>query len=467
MGRPAVARQNTNFYHIIGDSSDWANYFTPKEYQEMTDVAERLRAPMDHTIAFEERSGKLYCDSSVEGDDLLTISKNAEFAARQMTKTDPAWSVEALRRSIETQEIIQAIDLPFGAQMVVFSPTPDAVLAGAINIGGYNLDKKTTMVRVWTHDETGISCRYISLDGGNREALTASARAIGWEIPVEYGSEEILSTFCTFSSNQLDLAGCLIDGYDAEMKRQTGRNHSYGRLGLNHKKALEIAYENPAILHEHMAEIKALKWQYSGAELDKKLEDARYNYAAALDQITRGEVVTSNTAAGGVARASGVNFAGYCAPNSTQEAYGRMFSNGTIVRCVNCPHCKQTVDAEIKGRKYICPRAACPSNRHVQEKAKQTADSESEEAIAESTEVEQQKQDRQKFGAEILSLIKKFIWGPGAFDGVEQAIDYHGRVIATGQDAKELYNIKHNLVNSRDNIVSIGDVNLSEMKRAT
>jgi hypothetical protein len=455
---PAIKERSSadtsDFYGIIGDSRDWANYFTAEDYEEMTDVAERLRAPMDHTITFQNVGGGLYCGSSVRGDDLLIISKNAELVAQEMAQRDPAWAVEALRRSIETQEVMAAADLPQGSQMLVFSPIPDSVKSGAVNIGGYNLEKQTAMVRVWTHNDEGLSCRYISLDGGNRTALTAAARAVEREIPSQYSPEEILATFYTFLGGEIDVAERVIDGYDAEMKRISGRDHSYGRPGLNHQKALDIAAENPARLAEHMAEIRALKWQYSGAELDKKLEEARYNYAAALDQTTRGEAVASNAVAGSMARATGTNFAGYCAsssnanaPNSTQAAYESMFGRRKVTG--KCPCCGELTTYDPCNPKCtICDsdsktnRAAeyFAKKRAIKDKAEQTK-SEHHEAVK----TPEKRQLDQKYGAKILGRIKKFYWGESAFANIERAVGYYGETIATGQDARKLYDMKYNL----------------------
>ena len=144
--------------------------FTAAEYEEMTDVAERLRAPMDHPIQFQNIDGKLYTDSSVDGKDLLTISREAEFAALEMARRNPQWTVEAYRRHIESEEIVAASALPDGAQMIVYSPTPDVVLSGGVTIGGYNTEKATIMVRAWENRDGYIDCRYISLDGGNKAA---------------------------------------------------------------------------------------------------------------------------------------------------------------------------------------------------------------------------------------------------------------------------------------------------------
>lgn len=458
-------------YKIIGDPNSWRSHFTPEEYEEMTDVAERLRAPMDHKIQFQIVDGKLYSGTSVSGDDLLTFSKRAEaVAASKVSAGEIAWITELARRKIETEEIIEVAKLPIGATMLVFSPTPDDILSGAVNIGGYNLTKKTIMVRVFTRTVDGVDTRYISLDGGNRTALTAAAWAIGQEIPARYGSEDILATRFIFH-DQNDIAERAIDGYDESMKTQTGSDHSYGRPGLSHKKALDIAIENPARLHDHMSTIRALKWQYSGEELDKKLEEARYNYAAALDRTERGEVVVSNEEAGYDARDSGEDFSGICAgggdygsssdsssngSGSTGDAYGNMYGSGQKVD-MTCPFCKERTNSDPC--KPVCQKChSTPGNdksaEYFAKKKAATEKNERETDEHESTrrnrnngnsKVKLVKNKKQEAAIEILRTIKKFHWGSGIFDSVEEAVNYHGEVVAVGKEARKLYEMKYDL----------------------
>lgn len=421
--------------------------FTAAEYEEMTDVAERLRAPMDHAIRFKNIDGKLYTESSVDGKDLLTISREAEFAALEMAKQNPQWTVEAYRRHIESEEIVAASALPDGAQMIVYSPTPDVVLSGAVNIGGYNTEKATVMVRAWQNRDGHLDCRYISLDGGNKAALRISAQSINREIPEDYDSELILATFYTFPEEDETLVEKLVDGYDEEMRRQTGVDHSYGRMGLNHKKALDIALENPDRLYDHMAEIARLKWSYEGEDLREKLEEARYNYAAALDKTSRGEAVSSNSIAGGEARAVGADFSGYCATTpgensaqSNEDAYNSMFGKKVTGKC---PCCGETTTYDPCDPECGVCHSTPGNDRSAEYIAKKKAELEKMSAEEykkgrESTTGHEKKSDA---GKKVMSLIKKFIWGDGAFSPIEKAVGYHGEIIAEGKAAQDLYNL--------------------------
>jgi hypothetical protein len=197
-----------------------------------------------------------------------------------------------------------------------------------------------------------------------------------------------------------------------------------------------------------MATIRGLKWQYSGTELDEKLEEARYNYAAALDLTTRGETVSSNSVAGGMARVAGANFAGYCAsgpssdaPNSTADAYESMFGHRKVTG--KCPCCNELTTYDPCDPKCTVCGSDSKTNRAAEYFAKRRAD---KKKITEQKTHKQAKSEKHlRIGAEALDNIKGFIWGDSAFAGVEQAIDYYGHIIAVGRDAKELYNLKYNL----------------------
>ena len=41
----------------------------------------------------------------------------------------------------------------------------------------------------------------------------------------------------------------------------------------------------------------------------------------------------------------------------------------------------------------------------------------------------------------MMNLVKKFVWGDGAFSPVEKAIGYHGEIIAEGESARDLYSL--------------------------
>jgi chemotaxis protein MotB len=79
--------------------------FTAERFEEMTDVAERLSAPMDHTIWFVDTENGLKCNSSVGGDDLLTICQKSEVNAALIAKIRAAGE-----REEELAELYDTLD---------------------------------------------------------------------------------------------------------------------------------------------------------------------------------------------------------------------------------------------------------------------------------------------------------------------------------------------------------------------
>lgn len=424
--------------------------FSPAEYEVMTDVAERISAPMDHTISFQRVDGKLYCGSSIDGKDLLTISKEAEFSAYEVAKTNPQWTIEALRRHLETEEVQQAARLKSGEQMVVFSPTPDAALSGKINIGGYNTDKKTTMVRIYeASDSDEFSCRYISLDGGDWDALAAAVASIDGQMPAVYESEAMLAQRYVSSGSTSNIGNTITTHYDAAMEAKYGGVYSYGNTYVSQQSALELAMLRRDRLDEFMAIRSDLEFRYTGAELASEIERAMYDYAAALDKIARGEDVVDNGSAGGEARDSGANYSGYCASTpgqeSTQTTYEAMFGRSKVTG--TCPFCKETTSFDPCDPECEKCHSKPGQDQSQEYLARKKAAKEQSFAMSSKNEREpaNQGEKRGAAGKKMLDLVKKFVWGDGAFSPVEKVVGYHGEIIAEGDAARELYKDSYSL----------------------
>jgi hypothetical protein len=326
-------------------NQSFANHFTPAEVDELTDVAERLRAPLDHKLWFMVRAGDLHCSSAAGDKGAREICRDAVTVAEQVALRDPNWLIEVARRRLELDEIDCATKLSRGQNLLVLSPIPDAVLAGNSLGSGYNLAKKSTMVRFWRHDDSGLSCRYISLDaprGGGREALSRAMAELGVEIPANFDSEDILSQRYYFANS--DVADELRQNYDHALTERFGGVWHYGQPNLSQKKALEIAMERPDLLRTLMTDLATARDQFYGAKLSAELEHLRYNYAAALDVHRDGrDVATGDMAAiGESARAAGDDYSGNCPtiPENTAEALAALGLNRAKVRG-HCPFCKE------------------------------------------------------------------------------------------------------------------------------
>jgi hypothetical protein len=311
-----------------------------ERFEEMTDAAERLTAPMDHTMWFIDINGKLQCNSSTTGDDLLTICQKSVITAAEVAKNNPDWLLELNRRQLEAAEVVEASRLKSGENMLVLSPTPDDVLSGKMALGsGYNIHKKTIMLRYWSKIDERVSCRYVSLGSGNKAALReAVGRSIKFIIPDD--SEEILAQRIILDSSE-DYCGQIIDGYDKILSRKNGQPYSYGSRYISEDNALQIAgaERNQAVLDEHMAIVADIKQRFSGAKQFEKLETARQAYAARLDLAEQGKEFSSMSQAGDYADSIGADYSGSCpsAPENAQAAADQLFGEREVSG--NCPYC--------------------------------------------------------------------------------------------------------------------------------
>ncbi|MDR1196884.1 MAG: hypothetical protein LBL08_01235, partial [Candidatus Nomurabacteria bacterium] len=305
------------------------NYAIDAErFEEMTDAAERLSAPMDHTLWFIDVDGRLQCNSSTNGDDLLTICRKSEATAAEVAQRNPDWLLELTRRRLETEEVQEASRLKNGENMLVLSPTPDDVLSGKLEFNvGYNVHKKTIMMRYWSKIDDRVSCRYVGLGSGDKDALrTAVGRTTKFIIPDD--SEEILAQRIILDSSE-DYCDQIIDGYDAILSRQNGQRYSYGSRYITEESALEIAgaERNQAILDEHMAEIATIQRNFFGNQKFEKLDQARWAYAARIDLSEQGKQFSSMSEASDYADSIGADYSGSCpsAPENAQAAADQLF----------------------------------------------------------------------------------------------------------------------------------------------
>jgi rubrerythrin len=333
---------------VASEQYDWGEReWSPAEFDELTDCAERIRAPLDHQLYFDLSGGDLYCNTASDGSGLMEIAETSLRVAIEATKIDPRWAVEALRRRIEYEELQQVIGMPDG-QMLVLSPTPDAVIDGDYDLGvGYNITKKSIMLRLWKRSGDEFACRYISLNGGNKDGLVAGITELDQALPDGMGSEDWLRGRWQFSAD-LDVAGTMIAAYDNSMHQKFGGNWHYGMEAISEASALTLVSRWPDLLQEHMARLSA-------ATTPAEKEILRYNYAAAIEARRAGDFDIDMDAAGDIARANGEDFAGYCetiSVQTNQEALNELGLNHK--KWMRCPYCGGSVFGDP------CSPGICP-----------------------------------------------------------------------------------------------------------
>ena len=297
---------------------------------EITDASEKLAAPMQNTFSYDMGSdGELWFQGQAFGPILdKSVAQASSIASRY-----PKFRVELIRRQIERQEYDEQRRLALGSEndpdtLVVLSPLPDAVIGGA-DLGAYDLERKVTMVRIYKRTANGIEATSLSLDKSDRNGLNAIAEIFGQSIADNESSEEILAR--RFWANQQDFHGRSVSqvvrqAYDQSLASRYGGVWYAGRQDspvLNTKIFIEQQLD---LVNEHIKIINLISSEDNITLRQQLLEEARYNFVAALDRRLRGKTDLAS---------EGRDILGAAGDRAKQE--GREYKN-------NCPSMDMSVE---------------------------------------------------------------------------------------------------------------------------
>ncbi|HEX6257976.1 MAG TPA: hypothetical protein VFZ48_00690, partial [Candidatus Saccharimonadales bacterium] len=288
--------------------------------------------------------------------------------------------------------------------------------------------------------------------GSHYQAMQSAAGAIGAVIPDGLSSEEIVQQRYKFTANDerlgqvrmeaeqskqtlsKGLTGALRRAYDAHLSAELGGEWYAGRPAISKGNALEFVRSQPEIIAQHMAAIKDIMARVADTDARRDmLAAARYNCAAALDDILHGKPVISIEQAGQEARSEGREYEGDCVitpPTSTSQQAERLGYRGNSLRCVTCPlpNCGKMVDAIATPQGGI----ACPAcNREV--RAGRIIDHNQPKATHESL----ARADKKVPQSERPKLLFKQEIAIGT--AAITAFTTSGVLVATGKDAAALY----------------------------
>ncbi len=291
-------------------------------YDEITDIAERVRAPVIATQEFGLTVDGLV---SERGELLRPVIEDGLADARRMALTNPDWRVEVRRREIELEELNDYETLAvnrFGA-IVSYWLIPDAVRTAKSDLPGYKRDRLTMFTRIAVATDTGVKVKYHSYDGSYLPGVQAMDRVLGYDDfdPMQ-GSEEIAAKrrypVPPRSIDELDEQ--LRQAYDGVMSRDKKHELYSGREPLAIKDVMGFISSQQTLLGEHMGVLAKIFAEVRDPhERNKKMEPHRYNLAAAIDGSLHGKVVTSVQEAGDGARSEGLNFDRDCPTGDTDD----------------------------------------------------------------------------------------------------------------------------------------------------
>lgn len=323
---------------------------------EVTDAAERLRMPMEHSFSYKLIDGKLYSEF---GKSIDVVVANGIADIRPKVALQPDLQFELDRRLLDQEELEEVKTLQPGEKLVTILPIPDAVRNGTTTIDGYDRQRMRALVRVSEHTLDGsftIAC--FSLDKSDYGGLQAAAQTVEHTIADGLGSEAIMAQRQRVGgeTSAKEMIDTMRAAYDIQLAKTYGGLWYAGRPHQSSETALEFVLNQPDLVTQHTKIMRDLGVRFSGVELTLKQHEARYNFAAVLDdRLNKKEVgAHSFESSGTQARVDGKSFDGDCPTTTAQQAVQLGFKTETLM-CVTCPFCSNTVDAKKTAHGIQCP----------------------------------------------------------------------------------------------------------------
>jgi hypothetical protein len=278
-----------------------------------------MRTPFEYTY----REGELYAE---DGGALGPIFDDAIEAAKRIRAEKPELAFELRRRLIEREEYREMLAMVRGERpntMVVISDFPPELMQAKHDVGGYNVTRKQTMLRVITFANGKLRMQSQSLDGSNRAALENIYELFG-DTPL---SGELLNQRIYLDSPEEDqayLTDRLTGIYDRNLHSQFGGEWYAGRREPRHDTYSFVRRQHELIgrfvAHETKGGISAEERYNIAALLTKRFEESKMTVATSemTDSSLRqfvGRIMSDSLdwelqKAGDEARSSGKTFSG-------------------------------------------------------------------------------------------------------------------------------------------------------------
>lgn len=240
-------------------------------------LAETLHGSMRTSFEFDFDGQELL---SEDGGSLDDIFDEAIAEAKIMAEQNPSMLFELRRRIIEREELgdmYKMINGELPNTMVVMSDFPPELTNSSEDVGGYNVNRQQTMMRIITVQPNGkLRITSQSLDGSNRQALEAIYTYLAE--PVEEGellSQRVYRQFSEADQDQLN--DSLTKVYDGSLAEQfEGEWHA----GISQKPDKNITNTYDFVL----AQEDLIEWFVSEKKSNPAgAEKLRYRLAATAD----------------------------------------------------------------------------------------------------------------------------------------------------------------------------------------
>lgn len=305
--QPLQVEALDRYTRVYNDASTW--------------LAEVLDGPMRTPFEYRFDGQELYAE---DGGALGGIFEDALTDAERLAAENPHLSFELRRRTHEAAEYQDMLAMMRGElpnTMVVVSDFPAELMTAQEDVGGYNVSRKQTFLRVLTRQGSRLKMYSQTLDGSDRKALEAIYASLGQR--PEAG--ELLGQRLTIEideAEQPELTDRLMNVYDASLQHRHGGNWYAGRKQQIAENTYSFVQQQHTLV-DRLA-CKTLDGSLSSSELynaaallTKRFEASRYDPSELAVQPARlvldhfaHHLEHELAAAGAAARKSGKTFSG-------------------------------------------------------------------------------------------------------------------------------------------------------------
>lgn len=296
---------------------------------------------------------------SEDGRGLDETTKDGQLEARKQTKGAPDLWFEVRRRGLEREEFHEAIEMARGDRpntIIAVSDFPQELANAKEDVGGYNVTRKQTMLRILTRQPDGNVHMYSqSLDGSNRQALEAiyghfglqpePGELLGQRINVDLPPEK-----------HAILADELTGVYDRSLEIQQGGQWYAGRRPADYRNTYEFVCRQQDLIDECIR-LDSLGWlndkfMYgAAAEMNERFKVEKHsavNPASRPVAVNPAMLHQAIEQAGAEARGRGVSFSacgvtlnadGSSGNQFEQAGYGNKTDKDCEFTSKECPMC--------------------------------------------------------------------------------------------------------------------------------
>ncbi len=230
-----------------------------------------------------------------DGRGLDEVTQKGLDHAKKYVRQNPDMWFNVRRSRIEREERTELIEMARGYgpnTMIVVSDYPEELMHATKDIGGYNVTRKQTMLRVFNRHPNGkIKMHSLSLDGSNRKALEEIYRKFGKETETgELLGQRIRSELS--EGDQLQLVGDLRQTYDQSLTKQFGGKWFAGRKTADIRNTYDFVCRQRDLIEacvrlQHAGELSDTIMYNAAATMQKRFEHEEINSQILRSQLSQ------------------------------------------------------------------------------------------------------------------------------------------------------------------------------------